>query len=156
MSFAPRPLLLLCLLPCIHGCDAGAPPAPERRAAPALSGEVQLASAGEANGVLALLVRSADGRELLHVVARDLADPAVGEADGVRTLRFHLEAADLAGAGEQVLLEARYDPDGVVATDEPGSLRQRRVTAFGGGAQRFLLEAPPVTAESAAPPRAAR
>lgn len=129
---------------------------PVRRPVPSLAGELRLAGAEEVQGVLALLVRDAEGRELLHVVARDLADPAVGDADGVRTLRFRLGAEDLAGAGEQVQLEARYDPDGVVATDEPGSLRQRRIVSFGCAAQLFLLEPAPVTAESAAPPHAVR
>lgn len=115
-----------------------------------------MTGADEAQGVLALLVRDAAGRELVKVVARDLDDPAVEAADGIRTLRFRLGALDLAGAGEQVQLEARYDPDGVVATDEPGSLRQRRLVAFGGGPQQFLLEVLPVTAGSAAPARAPR
>jgi len=155
-----RAMLAVGLALCAYSCEpATTPPLTSQHFAP-LAGVVRLVgspSAGHISpeGTLSLVVRPVDARTILQTWTRDLADPVVGEADGGRFLHFRLEVADLPRSMTEVVLEARFDPDGLITTDEPGSVRVRRVVALSSRPNplELRLEVPIVMAEHAEPVR---
>ena len=139
-------LRLLLLIPACLACG----PEPSKPESPLVSDGVEgllvLHAPAQVEGTLSMLAMTREGR-LLALVSRDLADSVIVDLGARRELGFRFEATDLAGAGASFVLEARYDPDGVLATNEPGSLRQRRVVAPGARQLLFELESEPLAAE---------
>jgi hypothetical protein len=98
------------------------------------AGEVALegAIAGVEGGAITLTVRAigAEANRDERALRRsyEVRDPYWRTADGARRIYFHLDGNDALAAGAppflgQMELEARYDPDGNVATEEEGVVR---------------------------------